>query len=105
MKRITVKSKKNSIFLIDEENQSIGKILFNIISGYKEKIVIADDIYSIRNTGFLWNDNKVYNKENNLLLKTEIAKNRIIYFGKFTQIFYNVPFNSDHGLSLKNYYF
>lgn len=88
MKIFKTKNTFNSVKIFNENEQLIGEIVSPFfINGLSEKIKIGDDIFKIKGTGFLWNDIKIYNKDNYLICKSDNSKNRIIYFGDTIDIF------------------
>ncbi|PZU88098.1 MAG: hypothetical protein DI529_06430 [Chryseobacterium sp.] len=88
MKQFTV---KNPIFsplqLLDENGNVVGEILSNLFAGFNEKIKIGDEIFKINRTGFLWHDFKIFDRNEKLILKSDVSKNRLIYFGNDIEIF------------------
>jgi len=73
--------------LLDENGRLVGEIFSNAIAGVNEKIKIGDEIFKINRTGFLWQDFKIFDRNKKLILKSDVSKNRLIYFGNDIEIF------------------
>lgn len=105
MKKYKIKESLFSRQLLDENEKIIGETLLNLISGFKEKIKIDNEVFKITHTGFLWNDIKVFDRNKKLVLKSDISKDRLIYFGNEVEIFTykgNGWFNNKLDLFRKN---
>ena len=82
MKKLKViTSGYTSIKLLNDSEELIGELLFNSISGFKEKIKIKEEIYRIKAVEFIGIDIRVFNEDDKLLIQTEASKDRLVYFG------------------------
>jgi len=110
MKIYTIKEGGGSLKLLNEENQIVGEILYEFVTGINRRIKIDNEIFKIKNTGFLWYDTNVFDKNGRLVLKNDYAKNRIFYYNQNTEFFtykfkgwFNKKlrlYNNDHQLVL-----
>ncbi|MET3537508.1 hypothetical protein [Chryseobacterium limigenitum] len=87
MKIYTIKESRGSLKLLNEENQLVGEVLYEFVTGINRRIKIDNEIFKIKNTGFLWYDNDVFDKNGILVLKNDYAKNRIFYYDQDTEFF------------------
>lgn len=88
MKEFQIKTTTfSSIQLLNENEELVGELLFNLVAGFKEKIKIKEEIFKIKNTGFLWNDIKVFDENEKLMIESDISKGRFIYFGDSKEIY------------------
>lgn len=83
----TIKEGRGFLKLFNEENQHVGEILYEFVTGINRRIKIDNEIYKIKNTGFLWYDTNVFDKNGRLVLKNDYAKNRIFYYDQDTEFF------------------
>lgn len=75
------------IKLLDENGTLVGEILLNIIAGFNEKIKIDNEIFNIKYNGLFSRDYKIFDQNENLVFKSDISKNRLLYFGDGKEIF------------------
>ncbi|AZA55292.1 hypothetical protein [Chryseobacterium sp. G0201] len=87
MRIYTIKEGRGFLKLFNEENQHVGGILYEFVTGINRRIKIDNEIYKIKNTGFLWYDTNVFDKKGRLVLKNDYTKNRIFYYDQDTKFF------------------
>jgi len=87
MKIYTIRESRGSLKLFNEENQLVGEVLYEFVTGINRRIKIDNEIFKIKNTGFLWYDTNVFDKNGRLVLKNDYAKNRIFYYDQNTEFF------------------
>jgi hypothetical protein len=87
MKNFTIREYRGSFCLFDDNGKLVGEILHGYFINLKEKIKIDKEVYKIKYTGFLWQDMNVLNKGNKLFLRTDSSKDRIFYYGNYTEIY------------------
>jgi len=87
MKNFTIREYRGSFCLFDDNGKLVGEILHGYFINLKERIKIGDEIYSIKNTGFLWENMNILDKDRRLVLRTDYSKNRIFHYGDYTGIY------------------
>ncbi|KFF24845.1 hypothetical protein [Chryseobacterium vrystaatense] len=87
MKLFKVRKSSSSLQVFNEAEELIGVLLFGFIGGFNEKIKIGDQLYKIKSAGFLWRDIHIFDQSGRLVFKTDSSKNRILYYGSFTEIY------------------
>lgn len=73
--------------LLDENEKLVGEILLNAIANFSVKIKIDNEIFRIKYNSLFSRDYKIFDPNENLVFKSDIAKNRFIYFGNAIEIF------------------
>ncbi len=82
MKKLKViTSGSTSIKLLNDSEELIGELLFNSISGFKEKIKIKEKFFRIKAVEFIGIDIRVFNEDDKLLIQTDASNDRLVYFG------------------------
>lgn len=87
MKLFKVLEFSNSVQVLNEKGQTVGELLFGFINGLNDRIKIGNEFYKIKNTGFGWMEISVYDLSGKLVLKTDSSKDRIFYYGTYTEIY------------------
>lgn len=72
----------------DENKILIGEFVYGLITGWKEKFIIDNKIYTLHYKGFLWNDMYVLDQYENKIIQLEFGKNRIFFYGEFAKIYH-----------------
>lgn len=87
MKIFKIRNYKSSFCLFNENEKLVGEIIHGYVINLKEKIKIDKEVYKVKYTGFLWQDMNVLDKDNKLFLRTDSSKDRIFYYGNYTEIY------------------
>lgn len=88
MKILDCKESKKGFQILDENKKTVGDFVYGYITGWNEKLIIEDKIYTLHHQGFLWNDVYILDQFKNKILQLDFDKNRIFYFGEFTEIYH-----------------
>ena len=75
------------IQLLDGNGKLVGEILLSIIASFNEQIKIDNKIFKIKYNSLFSKDYKIFDQNENLVFKSDISKNRFIYFGNEIEIF------------------
>jgi regulatory protein YycI of two-component signal transduction system YycFG len=81
MKTCTINIYKNLFCLFNEDQKLVGELLNGFI---KKSIKIGKEIYKIKNTGFFWSDLNIFDKNNQLVLRSDASKNRLFHYSNYT---------------------
>lgn len=73
--------------LFDENEELVGELFFNLISGFKEKIKINQDVFKIKNARFLGTDIEIVDQNDKLLIESDILQSILIYYGSSKEIY------------------
>lgn len=64
-----------------------GNVMGELSVGFKKRIKINGKIFKIKYNNLLSRNYKIFNENEKLVLKSDVSKNRLIYFGDETEIF------------------
>ncbi|WP_344831505.1 hypothetical protein [Chryseobacterium ginsenosidimutans] len=70
--------------MFNEDQKLVGELLNGFI---KKSIKIGKEIYKIKNTGFFWSDLNIFDKNNQLALRSDASKNRLVHYSNYTEFY------------------
>ena len=73
--------------LLDENGKLVGEILLSMIGSFNDRIKIDNEIFKIKYNSLFSRDYKIFDRNEKLILKSDVSKSRLIYFGNDIEIF------------------
>lgn len=65
----------------------LGELMPNLVAGFKEKIIIENQIFKIKYNSLFSRNFKIFCNNEILIVKSDIYKNRFVFFGNDIEVF------------------